>query len=103
MTTAAFNETRKEVEVAAVTEAMACMKDASARQKVVLNDDLNRAEVDIVDRGKELVKVAVTADGTWQKRGRTSKIGVVFVASVGTGEVLDFEVLSHICQTMYMA
>ena len=100
VTTAAFNETLKEIEVAAVSEAMACMKDASARLKeVVLNDDLNRAEVDIVDGGKELVNVAVTVDGTWQKRGHTSKVGVVFVASVDTGEVLDFEVLSHICQT----
>lgn len=42
----------------------------------------------------EIAKVAVTVDGTWQKRGHSSKIGVVFVISVDTGEILDYEVKS---------
>ena len=41
--------------------------------------------------------VAVTVDGTWQKRGHTSKISVVFVMSVVTGEVLDYAVKSLSC------
>ena len=39
---------------------------------------------------------AVSFDGTWFKRGFTSLIGVVFVISIVTGEVLD--VLSKTCQ-----
>ena len=33
--------------------------------------------------------VAVSVDGTWQKRGHNSRIVVVFILSIGTGEVLD--------------
>ena len=36
-------------------------------------------------------------DGTWQKRGHTSKIGVVFVICVQTGEVLDYSVKCLVC------
>ena len=39
----------------------------------------------------------VTVDCTWQRRGHTSKIGVVFVISVPTGEVLDFAVKPLVC------
>ena len=42
------------------------------------------------ENGTELAKVAVSVDGTWQKRGHSSKIGVVFVISVATGEILEF-------------
>lgn len=43
--------------------------------------------------------MAVTVDGTWQRRGHASKIGVVFVISVRTGEVLDYVVKSLMCHT----
>ena len=43
----------------------------------------------IVNINKQVAKVAVTLDGTWQKRGHNSKFGVVFILSVDTGEVLD--------------
>ena len=43
------------------------------------------------------MQAAVTVDGTWQKRGHSSKIGVVFVISVDTGEILDYSVKSLIC------
>ena len=39
-----------------------------------------------------VANVAVTVDGTGQKRGHSSKIGVVFVISVDTGEILDYSV-----------
>ena len=36
---------------------------------------------------------AVTIDGTWQKRyGFNSLLGIFFIISVDTGEILDFEV-----------
>ena len=59
-------------------------------------EDSNR--VKIAANGQEIADVAVSVDGTWQKRGHSSKIGVVFVLSIRTGEVLDNEVLSHFCQ-----
>lgn len=43
------------------------------------------------------IPVAVSIDGTWQKRGFTSKYGVVIAILVDTGEVVDFEVLSLHC------
>ncbi|XP_065051289.1 uncharacterized protein LOC135680963 [Rhopilema esculentum] len=41
--------------------------------------------------------VAVTVDGTWQKRGHSSRVGVVFVISVRTGQVLDYVIKSLFC------
>ena len=42
---------------------------------------------------KNSVLVAVTINGTWQKRyGFSTSLGVAFIISVDTGEVLDFEV-----------
>ena len=46
----------------------------------------------------DIFDVAVGFDGTWAKRGFSSLIGVVFVISVITGEVLDYHVLSKTCQ-----
>ena len=48
--------------------------------------------------GQSVCKVAVSIDGTWQKRGHSSKIGVVFAVSVMTGEIIDYEVKSLICK-----
>ena len=46
-----------------------------------------------------IAKVSVTVGGTWQKRGHSSKIGIVFVISARTGEVLDYVVKSLVCHT----
>ena len=39
----------------------------------------------------------MTVDGTWQKRGHSSQIRVIFVISVDTGEILDYVVKSLFC------
>ena len=39
----------------------------------------------------------MSIDGTWQRRSHTSKFGVVFVISIVTGEVLDYELKSLHC------
>ena len=44
----------------------------------------------------------MTVDGTWQKHGRTSLIGVTVVMSWLTGQVLDVEVLSKHCHACVM-
>ena len=50
-----------------------------------------------LDDGTEIANIAITIDGTWQRRGHSSKNGAVFAISVLTGEVLDFEILSKVC------
>ncbi|GBN79115.1 hypothetical protein AVEN_32907-1 [Araneus ventricosus] len=41
--------------------------------------------------------IAMTVDGTWQKRGYKSLNGVVTVASMDTGKVIDVDELSKYC------
>ena len=41
--------------------------------------------------------MAVSIDGTWQKRGHNTQTGVVFVISIITGEVLDCELKVLFC------
>ena len=58
-----------------------------------MREDFDRHPDDIeMDGGEMIANVSVTVDGTWQKRGYPSKIGVVFVISVEMGEILDYEV-----------
>ena len=48
--------------------------------------------------GGKAVPVGVTVDRTWQKRyGFNSLLGVVFIISVDTGEVLDYEIKCKHC------
>ena len=49
------------------------------------------------DVGKA-VPIGETVDGTWQKRyGFNSLLGAVFIISVDTGEVLDYEIKCKHC------
>ncbi|GFW28685.1 uncharacterized protein TNCV_3714001 [Trichonephila clavipes] len=41
--------------------------------------------------------IAIALDGTWQKRGHSSKNGVVTATSLDNGKVIDFECLSKCC------
>ncbi|GFS51586.1 uncharacterized protein NPIL_385901 [Nephila pilipes] len=41
--------------------------------------------------------IAVAVDDSWQKRGFSSKNGVVTVTSVDTGKIIDVEILSKHC------
>ena len=73
------------------------MNDAAARlhQKV----SIERPD-DIEEDGEDTIAhVSVTVDGTWQERGHSSKIGVVLVISVDTGEILHYEVKSLFCHS----
>ena len=71
------------------------MKDAAKRLRDKVSiEHSNDIEMD----GEELIaNVSVIVDGTWQKRGHSSKIGVVFVIFLLTGEILDYEVKSLFC------
>lgn len=49
-----------------------------------------------------ILNLAVSFDGTWPKRGHTSKLGVGLVIDVRTGLIIDFHVMSlhcHLCST----
>ena len=46
----------------------------------------------------DIVNCAVSCDGTWQKRGFTSKNGCMTVISMDSGKVLDTEALSQSCK-----
>ena len=47
---------------------------------------------------KNSILIAVTIDGTWQKRyGLSSLLGVAFIILADTGEVLNFEVKCKHC------
>ena len=45
-----------------------------------------------------VLDVAVSFDGSWSKRGFTADYGVGFVIAPETGKVLDYTVLSKVCE-----
>ena len=51
----------------------------------------------MISDGVIIANVDVSVDGTWQRRGHNSKTGVVFIISILTGEVLDYEVKTLFC------
>ena len=59
--------------------------------------DTNPDKISVLKDGTSVAGIAVSLDGTWQKRGHNSKNGVVFLISVDSGEVLDYSVKSQHC------
>ncbi|GFX00012.1 uncharacterized protein TNCV_3080081 [Trichonephila clavipes] len=60
-------------------------------------------KVDTSLKNQEIIDVSVSYDGTWQKRGHTSNLGLGIIIDVLSGLVLDFEVLSKYCQNCVVA
>ena len=54
-------------------------------------------QIQFDDSGRKIANIGVTVDGTWQKRGHSSRIGVVFVMSVRTGAILVYFIKSKAC------
>ena len=67
------------------------MKSAAQRMIDIIMEK-HPEKIDIQNDGTMLANVAISIDGTWQKRGHASKHGVIFVIPVETGEVLDYSV-----------
>lgn len=63
-----------------------------------LNDAGHRVRTFLQKDDTEIIDVAVSFDGTWSKRGFTANYGVGIVISADTGEVLDYVVLSKVCE-----
>ena len=60
------------------------------------NSNMSSAASEIKnDTGEDTI---VSVDGSWQRRGHSSRNGVVTAISVVTGKVLDTEVLSSYCR-----
>ena len=95
VTKTCYNEHLIKIEKAAIANAEEVMLESAKRlyQKIALEQPEKIEEFEEYD----VACVGVTVDGTWQKRGHSSKIGVTFVISVGTGEVLDYSVKSLVC------
>ncbi len=92
-----YNKSMKNIEHASSEVAEKIMNEAAERLiDITSREDGDKIEWD-GEQNQKIAEVAVTVDGTWQKRGYSSKTGAVFVMSVRTGEVLDFEVLSLVC------
>ena len=63
-----------------------------------MRNKMLKEEPDQIEDGGDIIAcVPVTVDATWQKSGHSSKLGIVFVISVDTGEILDYEVRSLFC------
>ncbi|GFW01588.1 uncharacterized protein TNCV_4085031 [Trichonephila clavipes] len=57
-----------------------------------------------VKNKEEIIDVSVSSyDGTWQKRGHTSNLGLGIIIDILSGLVLDFEVLSKYCHNCVVA
>lgn len=83
-----------QIEKATMKHAEEVMNGAAER----LRSKVLKEDPDQIEDGEDIIAcVSVTVDGTWQKRGHSSKLGVVFVISVDTGEILDYEVKSLFC------
>ena len=72
---------------------------AEARKLGILEegiDDDNDDDDD--DDNVTIVDIPISFDGTWSKRDYTVNHCIGFVISAATGKVLDFDVISKVCQ-----
>ena len=92
-----YNRLQKMLSEKSVEQAEKVMHDASQRLFNVIMDE--EPENIAIINNKMVAAVAVSIDGTWQRRGHCSKNRVVFLISIVTGEVIDYEVRSLFCRT----
>lgn len=72
-------------------------KEILKAAKETCEDCMAEAVIEAVEENDGKKDIAVAVDGTWQKRGYSSKNGVVSITSVDTGKVLDLEIYSKHC------
>ena len=91
-----YNDHVKDLELISAKVAENSMAQAAFRLKSILK--VKEEACKNLDVEEDVFPIAVSVDGTWQKRyGHSSLHGVVFVMAVETGEVLDYEVKSKVC------
>ena len=65
-----------------------------ARKLAMIEQGVSAGDEDTV------INIPVSFDGTWSRRGYTANHGIIgFVISAATGKVLDYEVISKVCNT----
>ena len=69
-------------------EAAETVMKETAERIIQYTMEVDPESIDVKADGTQIGSVAVSLDGTWQKRGHSSKHGVVFLIAVDTGEVL---------------
>ncbi|GBM10562.1 hypothetical protein AVEN_66204-1 [Araneus ventricosus] len=65
--------------------------------RAVCESTIQKAAKEAIVENNSDNNITVAVDGTWQKRGYMSHIGVVTVTSMDTGKVIDIDVLSKYC------
>ena len=94
--TPSYQKGREKLAVESSKLAEESMKSAAQRLIDIIMEK-HPDKIDIQNDGTVLANVAVSIDGTWQRRGHASKHGVIFLISVETGEVLDYSVKTLYC------
>ena len=93
---AMFNENMKKVSSSSVEEVEKSLQQSAKNVKTFLRQ--NCADFAEKDIDYNIYDCSVSVDGTWQKRyGFLSLLGVIYLISMETGEVLDYVVKSKIC------
>ena len=75
--------------------ATATFKSISQQSRDIIAKEYEKIGVHEDDQG--ILDIAVSYDGTWQKRGHTSHNGAAAVIDLLTGLPIDYEVLSNYC------
>ena len=83
-----YTKILKTLQVKSREAAEKIMKEAADRLIILCMEESE--SIDVYPDGTQIACVAVSLDSTWQKRGDSSKHGVIFLISVDTGEVLDY-------------
>lgn len=74
-------------------------KSASAQQEAAEQVQATYGEMNLgVPNEEGVLDISASIDGSWQKRGRQSHIGIVSVIDIVTGLITDYVVLSNFCQ-----
>ena len=75
--------------------------ESMQRTRDQIREAYSEIDPDVADIIREdenaTINISVSFDGTWQKRGFTSRHGIGVCIDILTGLVLDFEVLSSYC------
>ena len=91
-----YNDHVKDLELISAKVAENSIAQGAFRLKSILK--VKEEACKNLDVEEDVFPIAVSVDGTWQKRyGHSSWHGVVFIMAVETGGVLDYEVKSKVC------
>ena len=74
----------------------------STAEEVMLEACQELHELEKTNNADDVLDVAVSCDGTWQRRGYSSLNGVVAALSMKTGKIVDVEAMNCSCKACYL-